>query len=59
MSCPYMLSSVGGGTALQVGKSQVRSQMGVIGIFEWLNRPGCAMALGSDHPLVEVNTRGI
>ena len=59
MSCPYRLSWVVWGNALQVGKSQVRSPMGIIGISECLNRPGCTMALGSDHPLTDVSTRGI
>jgi len=33
--------------------------MGVIGIFELLNRPGCIMDLGSDHLLTGVSIRGI
>jgi hypothetical protein len=28
---------------------------GVIGIFHWLNPPGCTMALGSTQPLTEMS----
>jgi len=30
---------------------------GMTGIFHWHNRSGCIMALGSTHPLTEMNTR--
>ena len=51
--------AVGWGTALQVGRSQVRIPMMSLEFCNWHNPSGRTMALGSTQPLTEMSTRNI
>jgi hypothetical protein len=49
--------AVGWGTALQTRKVAGSISDGVTGIFQWLNRSGRIVALGSSEPRTEMSTR--